>query len=237
MDEMRRPTNHDYRTVLDWLENAHLWWACERIFELVRHEPLRAWRMVQIMVAYAPSELVLGRVAAGLVEDLMGDPVKPLMLREAEVNPKFRICLGMAHGVPKDLQPFVDRQTKLADVQANAIEATAEEINLMVAWFAESATSWAPSLLDNLNRANPDEALFILRLLLASKESPHVRESVFVRAFHKFVRQNFPNYREDLVALAREHDDLRQWCVQRNNLLTEVVGGWAAFVEDLRSAD
>src|SRR4051812_7326544 len=62
---MRRPTNFDYQVVLDWQANKNVWWAFERMFEMLEHDSPAAWRMVQVMVAYAPSRDLLSLVAAG----------------------------------------------------------------------------------------------------------------------------------------------------------------------------
>src|SRR5215468_3869402 len=108
---MRRPTNFDYRIVHAWMENAGTSWAWERLHGMIASD---LWRLVQLMVAYAPDEGLLGSVAAGPVEDLMvGESMKPLMRREAEMNPRFRICLGMTNGMPKELEAFEDRETRL----------------------------------------------------------------------------------------------------------------------------
>src|SRR5688572_18351005 len=105
---MRRPTNHDYGVAHAWMEHAAAWWAWERVH--VELDGPARWRMVQVMVAYAPDYGVLGYVAAGPVEDLMGGQFVKLMRLEAENNPRFRICLGMTHGLPEELEPFADRR-------------------------------------------------------------------------------------------------------------------------------
>src|SRR3989442_8297556 len=185
---MQRPTNHDFRIVHAWMEYAGAWWAWEQLDEMIQHDRPRAWRMVQVMVVYAPDQGLLGSVAAGPVENLFG--LKSLMLQEAAKNPRFRICLGMTNGLPEELEPFAERETRLNEVQTTgAIKATPEEIGLMVAWFHHSDTSWASMLLDELNRERPDDAMFVLRLLLASADKyyPHLRETVFLHAFDTFV--------------------------------------------------
>jgi len=216
------------------MENAGAWWAWERLHEMIEHDRQLAWRMVQVMVAYAPDQGLLASVAAGPVEDLFG--LKQLMRQEAEINPRFRICLGMTNGLPEELEPFADRETRLEAVPTmNTSEATPEEIALMVAWFHHSDTSWAPMLLDELNRGRPDDALFVLRLLLASgDEYPHLREKVFLEVFNTFVQLNFAMYRDELKALARQHDDLRRWCLDMKRGPADDSESWATFLHDLR---
>jgi hypothetical protein len=134
---MRKPTNFDYRKVLDWLYNHRAFWAWERMYELVSEDPHRAWRMVQVMIAYAPDRGTLGVVAAGPVEDLMGGEFLALMRHEAETSPRFRIALGMTYGLAKELEPFAERTAdfeKLPPIQP--LPVTAGEIELMTAIFS-----------------------------------------------------------------------------------------------------
>jgi hypothetical protein len=175
--------------------------------------------MVQVMVAYAPCLDVLALIAAGPVEDLFG--LSKLMLDEAEKNPRFRICLGMTHGLPPELEP------------------TPEEISLMTAYFHYFDTMWASSYFEELNTKQPEEALFILRLLLGSREYPYLREEeVFGDAFARFVGKNIARFRTELRALVQEHEDLRQWCVNRKSppLFVEDIEGWTAFMRDIGSS-
>src|SRR5262245_25065265 len=205
---MRRPTNFDYKVVLDWQENKSVWWASERIFDMLQHDRTAAWRMVQVMVAYAPSPAVLALVAAGPIEDLFG--LKQLMRDEAEKNARFRICLGSTNGLPPELEPFADREKGTARLPpARPTVATPEEISLMTSYFHYFDTMWASRYLEELNGKQPDDALFILRLLLASREFPHVREEVFQDAFSRFVGKHLARYRIELSALVQEHEDLR----------------------------
>jgi hypothetical protein len=230
---MRKPTNFDFRIVHAWMENAGAFWAWERLQEMIENDRLRAWRMVQVMVACAPDRGLLGYVAAGPVEDLtLGDVVKPLMRQEAERNARFRICLGMANALPEELERLADRQTKELPA-ATAIQATQDEVALMVAYFHGSDTSWAPTFLEELTRNQPSEALFILRLLVAADEYPHVRDSVFLHAFDAFIRLNFATYREELKSLALQYDDLRRWCLSRKYCPTDDAESWSAFLQDL----
>jgi len=231
---MQRPTNFDYKVVLDWQANKSLWWACERIFEILEHDRPAAWRMVQVMAAYAPSQDLLAVVAAGPIEDLFN--LKELMRDEAEKNARFRICLGSTNGLPPELEPFADREKGITPLPpARPIDATPEEISLMTAYFHYSDTMWASAYLEELNRKQPDEALFILRLLLASREYPYVREEVFCDAFSRFVGKHLARFRTELIALVQEHEDLHQWCVNRTSppLFVEDIEAWTAFVHDL----
>ena len=231
---MRRPTNFEFTLVHYWLEHAALWWVWNRLYELVRNDATRAWKVVQVMVAYTPTETILAHVAAGPVEDLMMHAsLLPEMLREAETNARFRICLGMAYGLPEELKPFIDRETKIESVPTNAVEGTAEEISLMVNWFQNAATSWAPRLFEEMSKNEPEDALFILRMLLASDKHPHLRETVFDEAFGTFVQKNLATYREHLTALVREHQDLRRWCVGLDRAPTDDEEDWTVFVREL----
>jgi len=190
--------------------------------------------MVQVMVAYAPCLDVLALIAAGPVEDLFG--LTKLMLDEAEKNPRFRICLGMTNGLPPELEPFADRENRIPTLPpARPMDATAEEITLMTAYFHYFDTMWASKYLEELNGKQPDEALFILRLLLGSREYPHVREEVFRDAFARFVGKNLARYLTELSTLVQEHEDLRQWCVNRKSSPVHVkdIEGWTAFVHDI----
>src|SRR5437762_2249983 len=105
----------------------------------------------------------------------------------------------------------------------------------MVGYFHHHDTGWAFMLLEELTRRHPDEALFILGLLLkVSAEMPPLREEIFLHAFDLFVRLNFDTYRDELKNLALQNDDLRQWFLNRANEGINGAGGWAAFVDDLR---
>src|SRR5262245_20226316 len=97
-NSMRTPTNFEYNVVLTWQENRTVFWFSDRMREL-EHDA--AWRLVQVMVAYAPSTDVLALIAAGPVEDLFG--LVELMRDEAEKNARFRICLGHTYGLPPQL--------------------------------------------------------------------------------------------------------------------------------------
>jgi len=234
---MRKPTNFDYSVVLDWQANKTVNWASERMYEMLEHDRTGAWRMVQVMVAYAPSLDLLGLVAAGPIEDLFG--LRQLMRDEAEKNARFRLCLGSTNGLPPELEPFADREKGITTLPpARPIDATPDEISLMTAYFHYFDTMWASAYLEELNRKQPDEALFILRLLLASREYPHVREEVFHDAFSRFVGKNLVRYRTELSALVQEHEDLRQWCVERKSAppLVKDVEEWTAFLRDIASS-
>jgi hypothetical protein len=234
---VRRPTNFDYEVVLDWQANKSVWWACERIFEMLEHDRPAAWRMVQVMVAYAASQDLLALVAAGPIEDLFS--LKELMRDEAEKNARFRICLGSTHGLPPELEPFADRERPITTLPpARPIDATPEEISLMTAYFHHSDTMWASAYLEELNTKQPDEALFILRLLLASRECPHVREEIFSDAFSRFAGKNLAKFRSELIALVQEHEDLRQWCVKWKSPPVFVKDDevWAGFMRDIASS-
>jgi hypothetical protein len=236
-DAMRRPTNFEYKVVLKWQANRSLFWAWEQLQEMIKQDRLRAWRMVQVMVAYAPSGDLLAYVAAGPIEDLFG--MKELMRDEAEKNARFRICLGMTYGLPPELEPFADREKEITKLpSARPIDASPEEISLMTAYFHQSDTMWASAYFEELNAKQPEEALFILRLLLESREYPDVREEVFQEAFASFVGKHLARYRTELSTVVQEHEDLRQWCVKRKSppLCVEDIDGWTAFIRDIASS-
>ena len=234
---MRRPTNFEYRVVLDWRANRSVSWAWERVFEMLEHDRIAAWRLVQVMVVYAPSRDLLSLVAAGPIEDLFA--LKDLMRDEAGGNARFRICLGSTNGLSPELEPFADREEGMRTLPpARPVDATPEEISLMTAYFHYSDTMWASAYLEELNAKQPDEALFILRSLLASREYPHVREEVFCDAFSHFVGKHLARYRTELSALVQEYEDLREWCVKRKSPapLVKDTDGWTAFIRDIASS-
>lgn len=210
---MRKPTNFDYKMVLSWLDNHRAFWAWERMYELVSDDPPRAWRMIQVMVAYAPDRGTLGYVAAGPVEDMMGGDFLMRMREEAEINPRLRIALGMTNGLPKELEPFAEQGAegeKLPPILPIAV--TPEEVELMTAYFHQRDISWTDSFFGDLNRYNPTEALFMLQMLLdKAKNIPDLLEDVFVHAVNPFVHTNFTAYRPELTALAMHNEALRQW--------------------------
>jgi hypothetical protein len=158
------------------------------------------------------------------------------MRNEAEKNARFRICLGSIHGLPPELEPFADLEKGITTLpSARPMDATPEEISLMTAYIHYSDTLGIRIPREELNRKQPDEALFMLRLLLASREYPHVREAVFSDAFCGFVAKHLARYRTELSALVEEHEDLRQWCVKRKSSppFVKDIEGWTAFVREL----
>jgi hypothetical protein len=191
--------------------------------------------MIQVMVAYAPDDALLGYVAAGPVEDLMGGKFLQLMREEAQANPRFRIALGMTNRLHNELEPFADRDRegkRLPPVQPLAL--TPDEIELMTAYFHLGDTSWASSLFSELNRGNPAEALFMLQLLLDHVErTPHLREEVFVHAVNPFIHVNFATYKSELKALAVSNKALREWFLESKRPWTSDLKGWVAFVREL----
>jgi len=221
-----------------WMDHAAAWWAWERVYDLVQNDKPAAWHMIQVMVAYAPDYGSLGSVAAGPVEDLMGGKYLKLMREEAQSNPRFRICLGMTNGLPEELEPFAEKRNKLEVLPpSQSIEATPDEIKLMVAYFHHSDTGWASLLFSELNHNKPDEALFMIRLLLdqAEKYSPQLTEEVF-SAVDSFIHVNFGAYQQELKALAMERESLRQWFLRKTWPPINDSEGWAAFLDGLRTA-
>jgi hypothetical protein len=205
------------------------------MYELVSEDPHRAWRMVQVMIAYSPDVGTLGYVAAGPVEDLMGGEFLPLMRQEAENSPRFRIALGMTNGLAKELEPFAQRTVdfeKLLPIQP--LPLTPEEIELMTAYFRQHDTIWAGRLFDELNRYNPPEALFMLQMLLdKASEMPDLLGKVFGQAVNPFVRANFTAYKSELTAIAMRYEALRQYFITTKYPGTKDSEGWADMIRDL----
>jgi hypothetical protein len=232
---MRKPTNFDYSKVLDWVYHHRSFWAWERMDELLREDAHRAWRMVQVMIAYAPDSGTLGYVAAGPVENLMGGEFIPLMREEAENSPRFRIALGMTNGLAKELEPFAERTADFEELPpVQPISVTAEEIALMVAYFHNGDTCWAASLFSQLKHHNAAEAFFMLQMLLDKAEkNPELLNDVFVHAVDPFIAINFSGYKSDLTAIAMRNEALRQYFIDTKYPRTNDSEGWADMIRDL----
>jgi hypothetical protein len=185
--------------------------------ELVRTDARAAWHLVQVMVAYAPDYGALISVAAGPVEDLRNPAIIPLMVAEAQVNARFRVCLGAANAMPEELERLALKHGEHQPLPpANAVDATADEIRVMTAWFHNHDTFWIAHMLKEWNKASPNDALQVLRVLLKlCDESPQVREAVLSEAVEGFLRHNPTEYREQVEWLARDHEALREYLVKR----------------------
>lgn len=78
--------------------------AWEKVEELVQTDPEVGWSIVLRLVEEAPDDSVLGSVAAGPLEDLVGKYGNTILERveeQARRDPKFRRCLTGVWGLPK----------------------------------------------------------------------------------------------------------------------------------------
>lgn len=72
------------------------WSAWESVEHLVRHDPARAWLVVQELVRQASDDRQLSDIAAGPLEDLLvqqGAAVITAVEQEYASNERFRKCL------------------------------------------------------------------------------------------------------------------------------------------------
>jgi hypothetical protein len=104
------------RVVEAWFVYHKTFWAWERVEDFVRNDPELAWRIVNLLIDAAPSDEVLGSIAAGPLEDLLrehGSQFVDRVEERARQNERFRQCLAgvwMSRGeLPEDiLQRIVD---------------------------------------------------------------------------------------------------------------------------------
>jgi hypothetical protein len=94
--------------------DGHGWWAWERVSEIVRDDPERAWSMILRLVELSPDDLILANVAAGPLEDLLRE--HPYVIDRVElragVDARFRRCLSGIWGwysIPDDVQARMRR--------------------------------------------------------------------------------------------------------------------------------
>jgi len=229
---MRKPMNIEFGLAHAWLDHFEVFWAWEEMDRLIAQDRPGAVRMVQILVAYAPDEGALGCVAAGPVEELFA---VPFFLEEAKTNPRLRICLGMTNGLPENLVPFADRCSRTDSLPPmTPIDATPEEIRLMVGYFHYYDTFWAANMLEELTRRHPDEALSMLSILLdLTRHEPHLRREIFSHGFELFIELNFGNYRKELKELAHKYDDLRQYFLLMRSCRIDNPADWTEFIRVL----
>jgi hypothetical protein len=61
----------DERVVDSWFIREEAFWAWERVGDIVENDPQLAWRVILLLIGDAPSDEVLGSVAAGPLEDFL----------------------------------------------------------------------------------------------------------------------------------------------------------------------
>ena len=236
---MDKPTTREMLLATSWLDHHGSTWAWDELNDLIQADPLAAWRIVQVMVAFVPDYGTLAAVAAGPVEDLLSDneDFEP-MRREVEINLRFRICLRAAYGLPDDLQRYADEALPDEPLppSVDAPIPSADQVAVMVAWFHHSDTSWATTFLDEQIRDDPGGAWRIVRLLLRlSDDVPERREDVLLFAVEPFVRQHLDTYRTQLIDLARRRHELRSWLIATERPLVENDDVWKALVDAISS--
>jgi hypothetical protein len=65
-------TPEDERVIDAWFVREDAFWAWDRVGDIVREDPELAWRVTTMLVHDAPTDSVLGAVAAGPLEDFLG---------------------------------------------------------------------------------------------------------------------------------------------------------------------
>lgn len=213
--------------------------------DLIASDPEQAWRLIRAMVAYAPDYGVLAGVAAGPVESLIDqheDAFMSVFRNEVERNPRFRVCLRAAYTEwPRELADLLEQDahsgTSLPVAGLRDIDATTEEMALLISWFHHSTTGWASSLLADFTSQDPPSAWDAIRLLLVfAEEDANVRDDVFEHALVPFVRKNFGAHRESLVAVARRHAWLRESFAASKRPQIEDPNTWRDFLADVSAA-
>lgn len=87
---------------------------------------------------------------------MTNDAIKEAMCADAEVNPRFRVCLRAAYGLPDDLQVWAEQESAIEPLpSAGALQATPEEVALMTAWFHQNDTHWASTFFDERLEKSP----------------------------------------------------------------------------------
>jgi hypothetical protein len=82
--------------VESWFVREENFWAWERVRDIVENDPELAWRVIALLVENAPSDDVLGSVAAGPLEDFLGLYAEAYIERLetwARRDRRFRDCL------------------------------------------------------------------------------------------------------------------------------------------------
>lgn len=223
-----------------WLEHHAATWAWDTLNELIDSDPVAAWQMIQLLVAYAPDYGTLAAVAAGPVEDLLSrDNAFEAMRREAEVNPRFRVCLQGAYGLPDDLQKHADKAvgTESLPPRTSPPAGSAEQIALMVSWFHHSDTHWAITVLEERIKREPENAWRVLRVLLRLADDLRERQhDVFLFGFDAFLRRHLATHITSIIDLARRHEDLRAWFLAAKRPPVDNLDLWKEFIDKLASA-
>lgn len=236
---MKRPPYTDMLIATHWLDHHGSMWAWEELDHLVGSDPRAAWEIIRLMVAYAPDYGSLAAVAAGPVEDLLSrDESFEPMRAEAEANPRFRLCLAAAYGLPADLQVYAEKETAARQLPPPTVypDATGSRTALIVAWFHQSDTHWAGAFLNERIRTDGDAAWPVLRVLLRlSDDLVELQKDVFLFAFEPFLKRHLATHRAELTELARSHTALRERLFHYRNPPVENHELWAAFLVDLGS--
>jgi hypothetical protein len=68
-------------------------WAFDEMMEITRHDPVRAWRLMRLMVAKAPSLRALGYIGAGPIEDLLPQFIETVAA-DARDNERLQLALS-----------------------------------------------------------------------------------------------------------------------------------------------
>lgn len=79
-----------------WIANQESWWAWEVVDDACRDDPERGWQHVLAILTAAKSPLIIERLGAGPLEDLLakhGDTLIERVEDLAQRNMKFRECL------------------------------------------------------------------------------------------------------------------------------------------------
>jgi len=233
---MKGPDNLDMRIARAWIDHTAAFWAWEELFNMGGAEK---WHMIQVMVACAPDLPTLLYVAAGPVEDMMlNESMRHAMRNEAETNPRFRICLRGANGLPEEFQQLADLQSAVEPLPpSNAVEMTAREAAVMVGYFHHHDTSWAATLLEERIEQDPDAAWTVLKhLVKVGDDARHMREDIFLHAFEPFIRLNFATHQQHLKKTAERNEVFRRWLSCLKKPPTSDSAGWASFLRDIKSA-
>lgn len=85
------------RVVGAWFAYEAVFWASERLQDLLAKDPEVAWRTIVLLIERAPSDERLGPVGAGPLEDLLNDHGDMFIDRieaAARTDSRFRACLA-----------------------------------------------------------------------------------------------------------------------------------------------
>jgi hypothetical protein len=99
-------------------ENHPLWWGHQKFFELEFEDPESIWAAISKIVENTSDERIIGKLAAGPLEDLIENHGPSWIERiesEARRNPKFRHLLG---GVWESSTPEVWSRVEAARVKS-----------------------------------------------------------------------------------------------------------------------